>query len=93
MDNDESQVFESLQSPFQNRSSRREEALIYLRSEPRYLGCYEVLKLPPSAVDLPWRCSRAGQFSSGVFFPSFKFTITAKVRNTSTPERAFTPQT
>jgi hypothetical protein len=30
---------------FQNCSSRREEALISMRSEPRYLGCYGVLKM------------------------------------------------
>jgi hypothetical protein len=31
-------------SLFKNRSSRREEALISLKNEPRYLGCYTVLK-------------------------------------------------
>ena len=33
-------------SLFQNRSSRRKEALISLKYEPRDLGCYEVLKSP-----------------------------------------------
>jgi hypothetical protein len=31
-------------SNFQNRSRRREEASYLLKFEPRYLGCYEVLK-------------------------------------------------
>ena len=31
-------------SQFQNRSSRREEAPYFLQFEPRYLGCYGVLK-------------------------------------------------
>jgi len=33
-----------IKSQFQNRSSRREEAPYFLQFEPRYLGCYEVLK-------------------------------------------------
>ena len=34
-------------SPFRNRSSRRKEAPYFLQFEPRYLGCYGVLKEPP----------------------------------------------
>jgi hypothetical protein len=35
----------------QNRSSRREEAPYFLQFEPRYLGCYEVLKEPPGTKE------------------------------------------
>ncbi len=33
-------------SHLRNGSSRRKEAPIFLRFEPRHLGCYGVLKLP-----------------------------------------------
>ena len=33
-------------TPFRNGSSRRKEAPILFKSEPRYLGCYELLKEP-----------------------------------------------
>jgi hypothetical protein len=38
---------------FQNCSSRREEALIPMRNEPRYLGCYGVLQLAHVAQAFP----------------------------------------
>jgi hypothetical protein len=38
--------------PFQNGSSRPEEALVCVRCEPRYLGCYGVLKEPRKLLRL-----------------------------------------
>jgi hypothetical protein len=38
------QDFWQCRSLLQNCSSRREEALIFLKYEPRYLGCYGDLK-------------------------------------------------
>ena len=47
-------------SVIKNRSSRREEALIFRTFEPRHLGCYEVLKAALHCEDRPANCSTLG---------------------------------
>ncbi len=54
------------ESFFKNCSDRREESLIRLRSEPRYLGCYEVLKLIPEPFNFVMRSNNKLEQPAGL---------------------------